>query len=135
MGEKRGGGIRRKKSYKREAGYRQVPLDRETVKLLQEQIARFKEKFGREPGPDDPVFFDPEADIPRPLSDRQMQQAEQNLHEAALKVGINPALVYAMRKTGRIVTTRNRQFLSDEELEEWNNAIDEYHEKMDRGEN
>lgn len=25
------------------------------------------DKFGREPGPDDPVFFDPEADTPVPL--------------------------------------------------------------------
>jgi hypothetical protein len=27
----------------------------------------FRVKFGREPGPDDPVFFDPEADDPRRL--------------------------------------------------------------------
>jgi hypothetical protein len=28
----------------------------------------FKEKFGREPGPDDPLFLDPDADTPIPLA-------------------------------------------------------------------
>ncbi|MFI2747265.1 hypothetical protein ACH5BA_13310 [Kitasatospora sp. NPDC018623] len=35
---------------------------------VQRQLARFREKFGREPGPDDPLFFDPDADEPRPRS-------------------------------------------------------------------
>jgi hypothetical protein len=34
---------------------------------LLEQRAAFVEKFGREPGPNDPVFFDPDADTPQPF--------------------------------------------------------------------
>jgi hypothetical protein len=30
-------------------------------------LQAFREKFGRDPGPDDPVFFDPDADEPTPL--------------------------------------------------------------------
>jgi hypothetical protein len=35
--------------------------------LFQLQAERFREKFGRDIGPRDPVFFDPEADDPRPM--------------------------------------------------------------------
>ena len=33
----------------------------ELARLMQEQLAAFKEKFGREAGPEDPVFFDPDT--------------------------------------------------------------------------
>jgi len=33
-------------------------------------------------------------------------------------------MVYAMNKTGRIVTETNAQFLTDAELQEWNDAVD-----------
>ncbi len=36
--------------------------------LLEKQRDMFREKFGREPGPEDPVFFDPEADQPAVMS-------------------------------------------------------------------
>lgn len=41
------------------------------LRVLQEH---FREKFGRDPGPEDPVFFDPEADEPRPLSQEKIDQ-------------------------------------------------------------
>jgi hypothetical protein len=34
------------------------------VAAMREQLVRFRQKFGRDPGPDDPVFFDPEKDTP-----------------------------------------------------------------------
>src|SRR5215470_16591523 len=36
--------------------------------LIEELSLRFCEKFGREPGLDDPIFFDPDADSPVPLT-------------------------------------------------------------------
>ncbi len=36
-----------------------------------------------------------------------------------------------MNKTGRIVTENNIQFLTDAELQEWNDAVDEYHQKIE----
>jgi hypothetical protein len=48
--------------------------------------------------------------------------------------GIDPAIVYAMNKTGRIVTETNVHFLTDAELQEWNDAVDEYHQKVEAGE-
>lgn len=42
------------------------------------------------------------------------------------EVGVSEALIYAYRKTGRIVTDKNKNLLSDLELQEWDNAIKEY---------
>jgi len=45
-----------------------------------------------------------------------------------------PTIVYAMNKTGRMVTETNVHFLTDTELQEWNDAVDEYHQKVEAGE-
>jgi DNA-binding transcriptional regulator YhcF (GntR family) len=45
---------------------------------------------------------------------------------AAGKAAVRPELIYAMRKTGRIVTESNQQLLTDDELQEWQDAIEEY---------
>jgi hypothetical protein len=95
---------------------KQIPLGDDAISILEEQKRKFVEKFGREPGPNDPVFFD------APSSSEFFK----GLKEAAKKVGISPALVYATEKTGRMVTESNVEFLTDAEIEEWNDAIDEF---------
>ncbi len=75
---------------------------------MQGQFQRFREKFGRDPGPDDPVFFDPDADTPQELAEK----------------------VYAYRKTGLIVTEQNWGLLSKEQQQEWEAAIAEYEERL-----
>ena len=35
--------------------------------IFERARAQFIAKFGREPGPGDPVFFDPDKDVPTPL--------------------------------------------------------------------
>lgn len=42
--------------------------------------------------------------------------------------GVDPALMYATNKTGLIVTEMNQHLLSDEDLAEWKDAIEEYYE-------
>ncbi len=44
-----------------------IPLSPEMIKLLELQKEKFVIRFGREPGPDDPVFFDVDAETPTPL--------------------------------------------------------------------
>ena len=39
-----------------------------TQEIIEAQLQRFREKFGRDPGPSDPVFFDPDAAEPVPIS-------------------------------------------------------------------
>lgn len=37
----------------------------ELQRIMQDQLDAFKKKFGRAPGPNDPVFFDPDAKTPQ----------------------------------------------------------------------
>jgi hypothetical protein len=53
-----------------------VQLTEEGAEIFKLQEQFFREKFGRDPGPEDPIFFDPEADEPRPLSKEQIEKLE-----------------------------------------------------------
>ncbi len=103
----------------------QVELEPEVVKALERQRQAFRAKFGHDPGPSDPVFLDPNADEPRPLDPEKF---ERDMIEIMGKAGVDPALMYATNKTGLIVTEMNQHLLSDEDLAEWQEAIEEYHE-------
>jgi hypothetical protein len=60
---------------------------------LLEQRKAFIEKFGREPGPDDPVFFDPDKNVPTPIdADRLNADLDKAL------AGVDPARAEAIRK-------------------------------------
>jgi hypothetical protein len=97
----------------------------------QEQL--FREKFDGEPEPEDPLFFDPDASTPQFCGAESQDKAWTAILRAAVESGIDRAIVYAMNKTGRIVTKDNAQFLTDAELQEWNDAIDGYHQKIESG--
>ncbi len=111
-----------------------VPLSPEMRAVIEQRLAAFRRKFGREPNPTDPIFFDPDADELRPISQQTQDEYERATVEAMSTAGIDPALVYAYKRTGRIVTEKNKRLLSERELDEWNDAIDEYHRKVDSGE-
>jgi hypothetical protein len=59
------------------------------------QIQRFRDKFGRDPGPEDPIFFDPNADTPQFYSPDGMADIKQQMVEAMMKANINPATIHA----------------------------------------
>ena len=106
---------------------KRIPIPPELETELRAQMDRFRAKFGRDPGPNDPVFFDPNADEPRPLN---TDAAFDEITAIAGEVGVRPQIIYAMKKTGRIVTEKNKQFLTPAELKEWNDAIVEYDLKL-----
>ncbi|MGH8572835.1 MAG: hypothetical protein ACREX8_09695, partial [Gammaproteobacteria bacterium] len=64
-----------------EGEVREIELTAGAKWALEEQRKRFIAKFGREPGPNDPVFFNPDADAPEPLTSEQ-QQVFQSIWEA-----------------------------------------------------
>ena len=68
-----------------EKAERGIPLPPEAAEALSEQRELFRKKFGREPGPNDPVFFDPDADEPRPIDPKKM---DEGLVRAASKAGL-----------------------------------------------
>ena len=105
---------------------RSIKMDGETAEALKEQLRRFKKKFGRDPTPEEPIFFDPDHPTPRPL---QVEPTEAMVAQTMRKAGLRPELIYAFEKTGRLVTESNLAALSEEEIKEWEEAIDEYFRK------
>ena len=84
-------------------GYKSIPLSPELAKVVREQFERFTEKFGRPPGPDDPVFFDSRAGEPRPIID---EVVDQHMLEAMHTAGVRPALLPRTQPVAAISTLR-----------------------------
>jgi hypothetical protein len=91
-------------------------FDGDAEQALEELLQAFREKFGRDPGPDDPLFFDPDADEPRPL---HRVTVEASVVEAMERVGFSPAQIYAYQQTGIIPTENVLNYLPAEELQEF----------------
>ena len=51
-----------------------IKMDKELHDAIRQQLESFKEKFGREAGPDDPLFFDLDSDVPTPLSELKLKK-------------------------------------------------------------
>ena len=65
---------------------RVIKMNKELHEAMMQQQKSFVEKFGREAGPDDPIFFDPDSDVPIPLSESKLRK---ELSEAARKAGLD----------------------------------------------
>jgi hypothetical protein len=102
---------------------REVPLNEEDVTVLKKMDEEFVNKFGRKPGPGDPLFWDPDADTPQPLSEEKVTQT---IIDGMVKAGIPAKTIYAYRKTGILLTTANQHLVSEADLKAWNDAINEY---------
>jgi hypothetical protein len=100
-----------------------IHMHPDVEQAMREQLAAFVEKFGREPGPNDPVFFDPEAATPQPFP---RQTYYDGMIEILQAMGAGPEIIYAFEKTGRLVTSESMKYLTDVELAEWEEAIAEY---------
>jgi hypothetical protein len=110
--------IRKKRA---KGSYTSVPMTPRMREALERQREAFKAKFGREPSPNDPVFFDPTADHPKEINAEWM---DTKMSEAMRRAGIPEDKIYAWEKTGFIVTKDSPH--TDEDIAEWNAAIEEY---------
>ena len=102
-------------------GTRTVTMSPEMEEMLEEQERKFIEKFGRKPSPDDPIFFDPDADTPQPLSEEKIKEV---FIDAMNKAGIDEKRIRAFKKTGLIVTEDNIDLLTPDELAEFEEALE-----------
>jgi hypothetical protein len=91
--------------------------------MLQAQSRRFEEKFGRPPGPGDPLFFDPDADEPQPFSLLGIEDETVAMLEAA---GISAAWIYAHQHTDGLLPRHDGSFNSESDRAEWQEAVDRY---------
>jgi hypothetical protein len=117
------GRARSMKHFIDEDGNKVVPLSPKAVDLIKQQLVRFKKKFGREPGPDDPIFFDPNSDVPVQFDEAKFNHG---VVEAMKKAGIRGELIYAFEKTGLILNAEGYENVLPEDRAEWDAAIDEY---------
>jgi len=100
-----------------------IRTDADAQAMLQAQVRAFEDKFGRPPGPDDPVFFDPDADEPRPVPTARLEQTTTRMLQAA---GICPAWIYANQHTDGLLPRPDGSFNSDADATEWRQAVDRY---------
>jgi hypothetical protein len=96
--------------------FKSLPLSASLADILNEQREKFIEQFGREPGPDDHVFFD----MPH------LEHVEAQMVDEMKRAGINPAIIYAFEKTGLLVTEMNQHLIPAHDLDKWNAAISEF---------
>ncbi len=90
--------------------------------LLLNLRAAFIEKFGREPGPDDPIFFDPNADEPVPYPESEMwAHLSAAVDEPGLEV--EQAFVRAAAELGYLVTESNQHLFTAMEVEAFDDAV------------
>ncbi|WP_137235329.1 hypothetical protein [Streptomyces sp. BPSDS2] len=90
---------------------------------LKSQHKAFKEKFGRDPGPDDPIFFDPDADEPVPLTKEYFDNLMLDMAGRAADMGMDPAFLHAWREVGYVVTTENRDMFTTAEVLAYSRAV------------
>ena len=102
-------------------------MSAETLAIIENQLQKFREKFGREPGPKDPIFFNPDSLMPEPFP---LEECLEESTRAMVQAGIRPEIIYAHRKTGLIVTQENCEKLPADALAEWEAAAEEYFEMI-----
>lgn len=105
-----------------------MPDARAVKKAMLERKARFHKKFGRDPGPDDPVFLDPDADEPQEMEEHKIM-AEAVL--AMLHAGTPEPFIYSFIRTGGLIMFEgSRDHWPQESIDAWDQAMDEYGEIM-----
>ena len=99
--------------------------DADLQESIASQLEAFRAKFGRDPGPNDPIFFDPNKDEPAPMSDDEGDVMLAEMVKATAQIG-RPEWGYAYAKSGYLVSELNRDLIPEEGLRAWNQAIDEW---------
>jgi hypothetical protein len=93
---------------------------------LEQQRQAFQNKFGRDLGPNDPVFFDPNADTPQEISEETLLADVDSLIDKAREAGANPAYLQAWRDTGFLLTEHNMHLFPASDIDEWNAALEQH---------
>jgi hypothetical protein len=104
----------------------QIRITDDFAEALEAQDEAFRNKFGRDPDLEDPIFFNPDADQPQFPAESQRWKAINAMCEILLKAGVDPDFAFAFRKTGLLLTEENVKYSTPTELAKWNDAIDEY---------
>jgi hypothetical protein len=110
-----------------------VTLPPEMTEMLARQRELFREKFGRDVGPDDPIFFDPDADEPVPVPVERFQESLQAVADGTDDPELR-ALALASLDVGYMVTEMNQHLFTAHEVEAFGAAVAGHLEGSDLGE-
>ncbi len=97
---------------------RSVPMSDELGDVLQQQMDDLSEELGRDLRPDDLLF-----------QNQHSEHSEHFMVEGMKAAGVDPAIIHAFEETGFLVSEENQHLISDEDLERWQTAIDDYRGK------
>lgn len=100
-----------------------VPLSDAALEVLDEGKREFFRHFEREPGDGDPLFLAKYLASPEDLEVDGVRLMRES--------GISPALIYAYKKTGYILTEENSSIATGAAIQEWEEAIREFEELGD----
>ena len=89
------------------------------------QFEAFKAKFGREPGPGDPLIFDPNKDTPMAMSEQEANTMDEQMIAGMIQIG-RPEFGYAYARSGYLVGEDNADLIPKEGLKAWNDAVREW---------
>lgn len=108
------------------------PQHQQLREMMERQAWCFRDKFGRDPGPEDPIFFDPDADEPRPRElDTVTREMAEGLRQAGRETGVDPALIEAWCELGYVVTEDNRHLFSAGDVAAWEAAARRHADNVD----
>jgi hypothetical protein len=100
-----------------------VPLSSAALEVMEQSKREFTEHFERPPGEGDPIF------LARYLASSEDLEIEGV--KLMRQAGVSPALIYAYKKTGRILTEENSRIATGAAIKEWEEAIREFEEHGD----
>ena len=102
---------------------RALRLTPNAMRIVDDLRARFHQKFERPPGPGDPLFFDAVADAVDPADQPRFDAI---LIAAMTAAGVEPAIINAYRRSGRLLTEQNVGEWSRQERRWWRTMIEAY---------
>jgi len=94
--------------------------------MIEQVTDLFRAKFGRDPGPGDPLFFDSTSAGPQRISAEQFAGLESFMLQMAAETGLSPEHLYVIKKTRSIVARENIHYRTPEDIAEWNAVVEEY---------
>ncbi|WP_169814758.1 hypothetical protein [Nocardia crassostreae] len=104
---------------------RMVQMDSETREALRELRRLFREKFGRDPNPDDPILFDPDEEIPTPMAETTWSKMLQSIAENASDPRIS-SFAFAASEVGYLVTEDNQELFSQSEKDAFYASVEHH---------
>lgn len=93
------------------------------LSAVEKQRDAFRQKFGREPGPDDPLFFDADADTPQP---RVRDIMLSDIVKALQALEFAPDAIYAFHQTGCLGFAADKSGWSPRAVADWVAAAAEF---------